>query len=132
MYRGNFEQGLGLLDEALALSRAAGDPEAQVEQLNNAGTAYFMQARYLDAVRAFRAAEDVVDGAAGAPWQPRRRRLTLSNLAALYQRLGAYERALVLYRAIREVPDEALSPNERARVLTNMGALYRRLEKHGL
>jgi tetratricopeptide (TPR) repeat protein len=128
VYRGNFDRGLGLLDEALALSRAAGDPEAQAEQLNNAGTAYFMQARYLDAVRAFRAAEEVVDAAAGAPWQPRRRRLTLSNLAALYQRLGAYERALDLYRAIREVPDEALSPNERARVLTNMGALYRRLE----
>lgn len=127
VYRGELRQGLADLERALALSRAAGDRESEVEQLNNTGTALFLQARYLDAVRAYRAAEDVVDRADGAPWQARRRRLTRSNLAALYQRLGAYERALDLYRATQEAPD-ALGASEQARVLTNLGALYRRLE----
>jgi tetratricopeptide (TPR) repeat protein len=127
VYRGEVERGLAHLDEAVALSRAAGDVESEVEQLNNTGTALFIQARYLDALRAYRSAEERVEAAPGAPWQPRSRRLTLSNLATLYQRLGAYERALDLYRDVRRSP-EPLAPSEEAGVLTNLGVLYRRLE----
>ncbi|HET8540645.1 MAG TPA: CHAT domain-containing tetratricopeptide repeat protein [Anaeromyxobacter sp.] len=127
VYRGELRDGLATLERALALSRAARDREAEIDELNNTGTACFLQARYLDALRAYRAAETVVDAAAGEPWQPRRRRLTTANVAALLQRLGAYERALDLYRAMQEAP-APLSASEQARVLTNMGALYRRLE----
>jgi CHAT domain-containing protein/tetratricopeptide (TPR) repeat protein len=127
VYRGDFQQALAHLDQALALARAVGDLEAEVEQLDNTGSAFFLQARYLDALRAYRAAEERVERAAGAAWQARRRRLTLSNLAALFQRLGAYDEALDLYRALQASP-EALGASEQARAMINLGVLYRRLE----
>ncbi|MFL5302448.1 MAG: CHAT domain-containing protein [Anaeromyxobacteraceae bacterium] len=127
LYRGDYPHALAHFEEALALSGAAGDREAEVEQLNNVGSVFFLQARYLDALRAYRSARDRVDRSAGAPWQARRRRITLSNLAALFQRLGRYEVALELYRQLQESP-EALGASEQARMLTNLGALHRRLE----
>jgi CHAT domain-containing protein/tetratricopeptide (TPR) repeat protein len=98
-----------------------------VEQLNNLGGVFFLQASYLRAFQAYRGAEERVERAAGAPWQGRRQRITLSNVAALLQRLGAYEQALEVYRRLQGAP-EALAPSEQARMLTNLGALYRRLE----
>jgi CHAT domain-containing protein/tetratricopeptide (TPR) repeat protein len=68
-----------------------------------------------------------VEQAAGAPWQARRRRIVLSNLAALFLRLGAYDQSLELYRELQKSP-EALAPSERALLLANLGVLYRRLE----
>ncbi|HET9598465.1 MAG TPA: CHAT domain-containing tetratricopeptide repeat protein, partial [Anaeromyxobacteraceae bacterium] len=127
VYRGDYRQALGHLDEALVLARAVGDREAEVEQLNNRGSALFLQARYLDALRAYRAAEERVERAAGEAWQARRRRLTLANLAALFQRLGAYDEALDLHRQLQASP-EALGASEQARALINLGVLYRRLE----
>jgi tetratricopeptide (TPR) repeat protein len=51
--------------------------------------------------------------------------MTLSNLAALNQRLGADERALDVYAQLSA--DETMRPNEEAQLLVNQGALLRRL-----
>jgi len=126
-YRGDYPQALEHFEVALALSRATDDREAEVEELNNIGSVFFLQARYLDALRSYRSALDRVDQAAGAPWHPRRQRLTISNLAALFQRLGGYEQALDLHRQLQRSP-QALGPSEQAQLLTNLGVLYRRLE----
>jgi tetratricopeptide (TPR) repeat protein len=127
LYQAEYPRALASFDAALGLARAAGDREAEADLLNNVGTVHYLVARYLDALRAYRAAQRVVDAAGAGPWQERERRLTVSNLAALYQRLGAYDEALDLYKALQRAP-EAMTPSEQARVLTNLGALYRRLE----
>src|SRR5207237_9999271 len=85
------------------------------------------QARYLDALHAFREALERVDDSGDAPWTGRRRRITVSNLAVLFQRLGREEQAIELYGQLRRSP-ESLPPSEQARLLSNLGVLYRRLE----
>ena len=52
--------------------------------------------------------------------------IATANEAALHQRLGRFEEALALYRAVR-APAAPLPPSERAQVLMNEGALFRRL-----
>src|SRR5262249_51798510 len=90
-YRGAYVPALARFEEALGLARARGDREAEVEELNNIGSVLFPQARYLDALDAYQAALDHVEAAAGAPWYARRKRITLSNLATVFLRLGAYD-----------------------------------------
>jgi len=126
-YRGDYGTAMGHFRAALALARSNGDLEGEVEELNNLGTLDFLQARYLDALRAFREASERVEKAGDAPWVARRRRVTLLNLAALYQQaLGQEQKALQLYQELRDAPG-ALPPSEQARLLTNQGVLYRRL-----
>lgn len=127
LYRGDYRRALSRFQQALELSRTGTDREAEIEELNNLGSVFFLQARYLDALGAYRTALDRVAESPDAPWHARRRRLTISNLAALFQRLGAYEQSLDLYGQVRK-SSEALPASEQARVLTNLGALYRRLE----
>ncbi len=127
LYRGDYLPALDHFHEALALSRRNGNGEAEVEELNNIGSVYYLQARYLDALQAYRSAQERADRAAGEPWYARLHRITISNLAALFQRLGGYQQALDLYRELQKSP-EALRPSEQARLLTNLGVLYRRLE----
>ncbi|MFL5272218.1 MAG: CHAT domain-containing protein [Anaeromyxobacteraceae bacterium] len=126
LYQAEYPSALASFDAAIALARAAGDRETEADLLNNVGTVHYLVARYLDALRAYRAAQRVVDGAGAGPWQEGARRVTVSNVAALYQRLGAYDEALDLYRELQRSP-EAMTKSEQARVLTNLGALYRRL-----
>ena len=126
-FRGDYVHSLLHFEEALALARATGQREVEVDLLNNVAGVLFPQAKYLDALRAYRAALDRLEESPGEPWYPRRRRLTISNLATLFIRLGAYDQALDLYRQLQKSP-VALSPNEQARLLANLGVLYRRLE----
>jgi CHAT domain-containing protein/tetratricopeptide (TPR) repeat protein len=126
-YRGDYAPAQAHFEEALALARESGDREAEVEELNNLANVFFPQARYLDALHAYRSALERVDQAAGAPWYARRRRLTLSNLGTLFLRLGGYDQALEVYRQAQRSP-ETLAPSEQARLLVNLGVLYRRLE----
>ena len=126
-YRGDYGAAMGHFRAALALARSNGDLEGEVEELNNLGTLDFLQARYLDALREFREASERVEKGGDAPWVARRRRVTLLNLAALYQQaLGQEQKALQLYQELRDAPG-ALPPSEQARLLTNQGVLYRRL-----
>jgi CHAT domain-containing protein/tetratricopeptide (TPR) repeat protein len=127
LFRGDYAPALVHFEEALGLARATGQREQEVELLNNIGSVLFPQARYLDALRAYQSALDRVEAAAGAPWYARRKRITLSNLATVFLRLGAYDEALELYRQLQRSP-EALAPSEQARLLANLGVLYRRLE----
>ena len=127
LYRGAYPEALESFEEALALARVRGDREGEIEELNNVGNVHYYQARYLEALHAFRDALEKVDEAAGEPWTARRRRITLSNLAVLYQRLGREEQAIDLYAQLRRSPD-SLPPSEQGRLLGNLGVLYRRLE----
>jgi tetratricopeptide (TPR) repeat protein len=127
LYRGDYPSALGYFEEALAFARANGQPQAEVEELNNVGNVHYYQARYLDAQQAFHDALELVDHARSAPWAARRRRITLSNQAVLYQRLGLEQQAIEVYQQLRSSP-ESLALSEQGRVLSNLGALYRRLD----
>src|SRR2546430_1398918 len=81
LYGGDYQPALAHFQAALALSRANGDVEGQVEELNNVGSAFYYQARYLDALREYRGAMELVDRTAGEPWNARRRRVTITNIA---------------------------------------------------
>jgi len=127
LYQGKYPSALSLLEKALALGRSIGDREREIEELNNIGTVHFHQARYLEALRAYRQALDSVRQAEDTPpWLPRLRRITITNLAALFQQVGHEDQAIELYGELRNSP-EVLNPIEQARLRSNLGDLYRRL-----
>src|SRR5262249_43099076 len=126
LYQGHYDAALKLLEKALALGRSIGDREREIEELNNIGSVHFHQARYLDALRAYRQALDSVRQAEDAPWSPRLRRITITNLAALFQEVGRDDQAIELYGELRNSP-EVLNPIEQARLRSNLGDLYWRL-----
>jgi len=126
LYQAHYASALNQLKTALALARTNGDREREIVVLNNVGSTHFHQARYLEALRAYREALDSARQAGDAPWSARLRRITLTNLAALFQLVGHDDQAIQLYGELRNAPEE-MKPNERARLLSNLGDFYRRL-----
>jgi tetratricopeptide (TPR) repeat protein len=125
LYLARYDDALASYERALALDRAGGDADGEINRLYNIGNVHFMRGRYGDALRLYEAALAQVDTRASAGARTRLRRVTLSNLAALHQRLGADERALDLYAQLRT--GETMRPSEEAQLLINQGALFRRL-----
>src|SRR5262245_56810243 len=123
-YLGRYDEALGTYRRALDLDRAAASGDGEVQRLSNIGNIHFFQGHYSDALSMYQEAL----GKAGTITTPnargRLRKMTISNLAALYQRLGADERALDLYA--RLASGEAMQPSEEAQLLVNQGALVRR------
>jgi len=125
LYLGRYDAALAGYERALALDRGAGDGDGEVTRLNNIGNVHFMRGRYADALRLYQDASAEVDRKTSEKSRARLRKMTTSNLAALYQRLGADERALDLYAQLRT--GETMEPSEEAQLLINQGALLRRL-----
>ena len=126
LYEARYPSALEHLKQTVTLARAAGDNERAIDALSNIATLYFLQARYLEALRAYREGLDALDGQGAQPWTARLRRILLTNLAALFQRVGQEEQALQIYAELRN-GEESLAPTEQARLLSNLGVLYRRL-----
>lgn len=126
LYQARYPAALEHLQQSVTLARAVGDDERALDALSNIASLHFYQARYLEALRAYREALDALDGQSGQPWAARLRRILLTNLAALFQRVGQEEQALQIYAELRN-SKESLAPAEQARLLTNLGVLYRRL-----
>jgi len=125
MYLANYGPSIDEYRHALTLDRANRDRDGEIERLNNLGNVYYFQGRYLDALHSFESAMEKVNAAIGEKWYPRRRQITIANLATVYQRLGAEEKALALYSQLSN--GSAVRPSEKAQMLLNQGALYRRL-----
>jgi tetratricopeptide (TPR) repeat protein len=125
LYSGQYDAALASYQEALTLDRAGGDGDGEITRLNNIGNVHFMRGRYADALMLYEAALANVDARTSQGSRARLRKMTLSNLAALFQRLGANERALELYGRLRT--GGAMHPTEEAQLLINEGALFRRL-----
>jgi CHAT domain-containing protein/tetratricopeptide (TPR) repeat protein len=124
--RGDYPAARAHFEQALALYQGINDREGEIEEFNNIGNVFYYQSWYLNALEAYEAAMARVDRAAGEPWSARRRLITTFNLATLFQRLGREEKALELYRQVRQAP-QALEPNEEAQLYANLGVMYRRL-----
>ena len=119
---GKYGLALDYFGQALRSDRAASDAEGEITRLNNIGAVYYFEGRYVDALNSYEQAKSKVDSTALEPWNPRRRQLTLANLAAVYQRLGKEETALDVYRQVTASP-HAMPPRERAQLLLNQGAI---------
>jgi CHAT domain-containing protein len=123
-YLTRYPDALAAYRRALDLHRAAGTGDGEISQLNNIGGIHFLQGRYSDALSFYQLALRALPSATPKE-RGRLRKLTLSNLAAIDQRLGADERALDVYAQLSS--DQNMLPSEEAQVLVNRGALMRRL-----
>ncbi|HMF95344.1 MAG TPA: CHAT domain-containing protein [Vicinamibacterales bacterium] len=124
-YLSRYTDALDAYRRALDLDRASGSVDGEITRLNNIGNVHFLRGRYSDALQLYQEALQAVQTRATDKARARLRRMTLSNLAALNQRLGADERALDIYAQLSA--DETMRPNEEAQLLVNQGALMRRL-----
>ena len=131
--RGIAEQELGLYStsqasfrEALALTRSVHDFKTEVRTLNNLGNAYYFPGNYLESLRAYEQASQVVEMHPTESWSDYWRQITKINQATLYQRLGRYQNALQIYKQVGTSP-KGLSASDRAHLFMNLGVLYRRL-----
>jgi tetratricopeptide (TPR) repeat protein len=123
---GRYGVALDNFDQALRADRAAGDAEGEITRLNNIGNVYYFEGRYTDALGFYQQAKSKVDATLSESWNPRRRQVTLANIAAVYQILGKEQTALDLYKSLA-TPSQTMPARERAQLLANEGALYRRL-----
>ena len=126
LYLGHYANALSNYREALKLDLAHGNAEGEITRQNNIGNVYYFQSRYLEALRWYQRAMDKVNATPAETWNPRRRQLTIANLATLYQRVGQEQTALKLYQQLAASP-QAMPPSEQAQLLLNQGVLYRRL-----
>jgi CHAT domain-containing protein len=123
---GNYNDAATELDLGLKLTGQTGDAETSVLIFNNLGNVHYYQAKYSEALRAYQSAQQYVEKAGAAPWTATWRQLTSLNLAALYQRLRNFQRAISIYNDVLDHP-MALSPREVGQIYSNLGALYRHL-----
>jgi CHAT domain-containing protein len=124
-YLGRYQPALDAYHRALDLDRLAGARDGEITRLNNIGNVFFLLGRYSDALARYQDAVGKLATLASPAAHGRLRKMTLSNLAALNQRLGAYERALDFYAQLGS--GEKMQPGEEAQLLVNQGALARRL-----
>jgi CHAT domain-containing protein/tetratricopeptide (TPR) repeat protein len=124
LYLGRYDEALANYQRALALDRASGDGDGEITRLNNVGNVHYLRGRYTDALRAYEDALAAVHTRTTEGSRARLRKMTIANLAALHQRLGADQRALDLYA---QIAGEKMQPSEEAQMLINQGALLRRL-----
>ncbi len=123
-YLGDYEASLESYRAALSLYEADGDWEGVTLLRNNIGNVLLFQGRYGEAFDEYQKALAVCQSRSQAEWSRHQRYRTVINLAALHQKIGAYDRALELYAGLNA---GVLSPREEARLLSNQGALYRHL-----
>jgi tetratricopeptide (TPR) repeat protein len=123
---GNYPAAMDHYRQALNADRAGRNVAGEITRLNNIGNIYYFQGRYTDALESYRSALQLVDASAGQSWNPRERKLTIGNMATLYQRLGLEDQALALYQQVPGRP-EGMPASEYAHMLLNEGVLYRHL-----
>jgi tetratricopeptide (TPR) repeat protein len=126
LYLGQYSEALGNYQKALKLDRQHHRTENEVTLENDIGNVFYFQGRYQDALRAYQDAVSEISAAGEQSWVPKRRQLTIANLAVLYQRLGKDQTALEFYRQLTGKP-QALPKTEYAQLLMNEGVLYRRM-----
>jgi CHAT domain-containing protein/tetratricopeptide (TPR) repeat protein len=124
-YLARYDDALVSYARALEIDRAEGDGDGEITRLNNIGNVHYMRGRYSEALRLYEEALATVGTRASDRSRSRLRKMTISNLAVLHQRLGADQRALDLYAQLSA--GETMQPSEEAQLLVNQGWLFRRL-----
>lgn len=125
-YMGNFPAALENYRQALTFDRLHKDAAGETTRLNNIGNIYYFQGQYITALENYQAALQIVTANSSQPWNASSWKLTIGNIATLYQRLGLDEQALALYQQLSSSPEQ-MPANEYAQILSNEGVLYRHL-----
>jgi CHAT domain-containing protein/tetratricopeptide (TPR) repeat protein len=123
MDAGNYPEAVSELSSALRLSKQT---RTSIMILNNLGDAYYYQAKYAESFRAYDDAVQRLEHSADAARDPSMRKLTLFNLAVLYQRLGDEQRALNVYQGLQQSPS-GLASGDLGHLYANLGIIYRHL-----
>jgi tetratricopeptide (TPR) repeat protein len=126
LFKGDYDAASQDFTAFLELSRQIEDREATVKARNNLGSVYLYQSRYQDALVSYQAADDTLSKSVAEPWHAYWAKITLFNLATLYQRVGSLQQALETYKQLEQSP-EGLSAGDRAHLYGNLGTIYRRL-----
>ena len=126
LFSGNYPAAERDFGAAVLVSHETGDGEGEVKARNNLGSLYFYQSRYQDALSAYQAADNTLARSMSKKWHGYWNKITLFNLATLYQKLGNYQRALDTYKELEKSP-EGLSAGDRAHLYSNLGTIDRRL-----
>ncbi len=126
MNAGKYPEAAHDLELALGLGNQSGVAATQVSSLNNLGSVYYYQAKYSEAFRAYNTALDRIEQHSAESWAAYWRRITLLNLATLYQRIGNDQGALAIYKKIEQTPGDVTSAFV-GHLNANAGVLYRHL-----
>ncbi len=121
---GNYQEALTSYRAALELYQSDSDWEGVSIERNNIGNVLLYQGKYLDALEEYQTALELVRRHAQEEWSRHELYRSIVNLAALHQKLGAFQRALDLYSGLET---GVLSKSEEAQALANKGTLYRHL-----
>ncbi|MBI3475140.1 MAG: CHAT domain-containing protein [Acidobacteria bacterium] len=123
---GQYSAAQASFNDALSFSRSIKDLKTEVRTLNNLGNAYYFPGNYLEALRAYERALQIVENHPAETWSDYWRQITKINQATLYQRLGRYQDALTIYKQVGGATS-SLSASDKAHLFMNLGVLYRRL-----
>lgn len=125
-YLADFPAAMKNYEESLKFDRASGNAAGEIATLNNIGNIHYFQGRYMRALESYQTALPLVEANGRRSWYFWGRKLTLSNIATVYQKLGLEERALELYQQTPGKPAE-MPVADYASILANEGILYRHL-----
>jgi tetratricopeptide (TPR) repeat protein len=123
---GNYGAAVENYRESLKINRALGNVVGEIGRLNNIGNIHYFQGRYMDALEVYESALALVNANPGESWNAWGRKLMISNIATVYQRIGLEEQSLDLYQQISGRPQD-MPASEYGQGLLNEGILYRRL-----
>ena len=130
MAAGDYDGGIRVASQALALSRSSGDWSGQARALNTIGGARIYQADYEGALGSFQQSLDLYH----RHGQAEREIILLNNIGNVYYFQGRYQEALHWYRrAERGVTETAAEPwNGHVRQFTtaNLASLMQRLGRY--
>jgi CHAT domain-containing protein len=126
MNAGNYPEAARNLEVALHLSDENRLTKTPVIALNNLGNVYYYEAKYSEAFRSYNNALERAGPYLTEPWAVYWKRITLLNLATLYQRIGNDQSALAMYKTIEQSAADA-SQAFLGHLYANVGVLYRHL-----
>ncbi len=112
--------------EALAINRRRGDAEAETVNLANLAVLATVEGRFAAALERQREVAELAERHAGEPWAEEQRSIALVNQGVLAEKLGAYRRALELYRRVLAERD-GIDARRRAQLEVNVGVILRNL-----
>ena len=111
---GQYSEARTVFLRALEVARSGSLPHAEVSILNNLGSGAYYQGAYAESYGTYERARSLLEAHPRASWHDRLQKVTLANMAMLYQRVGQLERALAIYRELERNGGE-LKPSQRRR-----------------
>jgi tetratricopeptide (TPR) repeat protein len=125
-YLGKYAESQARFEEAHAINVELEDVASQVINWANLGVMATEASWYAKALDYHERALELALQHPDQPWSAEQAIIARVNQAVVFERLGAYRRALELYRGV-EKEGEALRPRRRASLYANLGVVYRNL-----